>query len=308
MQRRRRLEETARSLASLKRRGRRHRRADRVGRRRRRGHQRTSRAALDGAAAGSRSRRNDARCSAASTIAANAIVTIHPAPAAPSRRTGPRCCSACTCSGRSAAASSARSSTISRATKPASRASRSRSPATTRFGLMSAEAGVHRLVRISPFDQAARRHTSFASVFVWPELPEDVDVEIDDKDLRIDTYPVERRRRPARQRHRLRRPHHAPADRHRRLVPERALAAQEPRRQAMKVLKSRLLRPEDEGAAGEARADRRREEGDRLRQPDPQLRAAAVPDDQGPPDEGCRSATSTACSTAISIRSSRRTF
>jgi peptide chain release factor 2 len=56
------------------------------------------------------------------------------------------------------------------------------------YGLMSAEAGVHRLVRISPFDQAARRHTSFASVFVWPELPEDVDVEIEDKDLRIDTY------------------------------------------------------------------------------------------------------------------------
>ena len=56
------------------------------------------------------------------------------------------------------------------------------------YGLMSAEAGVHRLVRISPFDQAARRHTSFASVYVWPELPEDVDIEIDDKDIRIDTY------------------------------------------------------------------------------------------------------------------------
>jgi peptide chain release factor 2 len=56
------------------------------------------------------------------------------------------------------------------------------------FGLMAAEAGVHRLVRISPFDQAARRHTSFASVFVWPELPEDVDIGIDEKDLRIDTY------------------------------------------------------------------------------------------------------------------------
>jgi len=56
------------------------------------------------------------------------------------------------------------------------------------YGLLLAEAGVHRLVRISPFDQAARRHTSFASLFVWPELPEDVDVEIDENDLRIDTY------------------------------------------------------------------------------------------------------------------------
>jgi peptide chain release factor 2 len=56
------------------------------------------------------------------------------------------------------------------------------------YGLLSAEAGVHRLVRISPFDQAARRHTSFASVFVWPELPDDADVEIEDKDIRIDTY------------------------------------------------------------------------------------------------------------------------
>ncbi|MCA1562970.1 MAG: peptide chain release factor 2 [Acidobacteria bacterium] len=56
------------------------------------------------------------------------------------------------------------------------------------YGMLLAEAGVHRLVRISPFDQASRRHTSFASVFVWPELPEDVEVEIDDKDLRVDTY------------------------------------------------------------------------------------------------------------------------
>ena len=56
------------------------------------------------------------------------------------------------------------------------------------FGLLSAEAGVHRLVRISPFDSAARRHTSFASVYVWPELPEDEDIVIEDKDIRIDTF------------------------------------------------------------------------------------------------------------------------
>lgn len=56
------------------------------------------------------------------------------------------------------------------------------------FGLMSAEAGVHRLVRISPFDQAARRHTSFASVYVWPEMDDDIQIDIPEKDLRIDTF------------------------------------------------------------------------------------------------------------------------
>jgi peptide chain release factor 2 len=56
------------------------------------------------------------------------------------------------------------------------------------YGLLSAEAGVHRLVRISPFDQAARRHTSFASLFVYPEIDENIEVEIQEKDLRVDTY------------------------------------------------------------------------------------------------------------------------
>jgi len=56
------------------------------------------------------------------------------------------------------------------------------------YGYLKAEAGVHRLVRISPFDSNKRRHTSFASVFVLPEVDENVDVEINMSDLRIDTY------------------------------------------------------------------------------------------------------------------------
>jgi peptide chain release factor 2 len=56
------------------------------------------------------------------------------------------------------------------------------------YGYMKAEMGVHRLVRISPFDAAQRRHTSFASVYVSPEIDEDIEIDIADKDLRIDTY------------------------------------------------------------------------------------------------------------------------
>lgn len=56
------------------------------------------------------------------------------------------------------------------------------------FGMAKAEAGVHRMVRISPFDSASRRHTSFASVFVYPAVEEDIEVEINPTDLRIDTY------------------------------------------------------------------------------------------------------------------------
>ena len=56
------------------------------------------------------------------------------------------------------------------------------------YGYLKAEVGIHRMVRISPFDAGARRHTSFASVFVYPEVSDDVVIEIDEKDLRIDTY------------------------------------------------------------------------------------------------------------------------
>lgn len=56
------------------------------------------------------------------------------------------------------------------------------------YGWLKTESGVHRLVRISPFDSNARRHTSFASVWVYPEIDESIDIVVEEKDLRIDTY------------------------------------------------------------------------------------------------------------------------
>jgi peptide chain release factor 2 len=56
------------------------------------------------------------------------------------------------------------------------------------YGYLKSEHGVHRLVRISPYDAAKRRHTSFASVYIYPDIDEDIEIEINDKDLRVDTY------------------------------------------------------------------------------------------------------------------------
>ena len=56
------------------------------------------------------------------------------------------------------------------------------------YGYLKSEHGVHRLVRISPFDAAKRRHTSFASVYIYPDIDEEIEIEINDKDLRVDTY------------------------------------------------------------------------------------------------------------------------
>jgi peptide chain release factor 2 len=56
------------------------------------------------------------------------------------------------------------------------------------YGYLRAEAGIHRLVRISPFDANARRHTSFASVFAYPDIEDEIEIEVDEADLRVDTY------------------------------------------------------------------------------------------------------------------------
>jgi peptide chain release factor 2 len=56
------------------------------------------------------------------------------------------------------------------------------------YGYLKSEHGVHRLVRISPFDAAKRRHTSFASVYIYPDIDEEIQIDINDKDLRVDTY------------------------------------------------------------------------------------------------------------------------
>ena len=97
------------------------------------------------------------------------------------------------------------------------------------YGNLKAESGVHRLVRISPYDANARRHTSFSSVWVYPEVDDDIDIQINEFGAQDRHLSRVRRRRAACQHDRQRGADHPLSDRHRRRLPERAIAAQEPR-------------------------------------------------------------------------------
>jgi peptide chain release factor 2 len=99
---------------------------------------------------------------------------------------------------------------------------------------------VHRLVRKSPFDSGNRRHTSFASVFVSPEIDDDISIEINPADLKHGCLPLQRRRRPARQQDRIGRTHHPYAPSGIVVACQNERSQHKNRATAMKMLKAKL--------------------------------------------------------------------
>ena len=112
----------------------------------------------------------------------DAIISLHAA-----RGLG-RDAVACTGAGRSSTASSSRSPSCRRATAPGLKTMRPSCAAPTPTGTLKAELGVHRLVRISPFDANKRRHTSFASVDVLPDIEDEIEIEVKDTDIELETF------------------------------------------------------------------------------------------------------------------------
>ena len=196
-----------------------------------------------------------------------------------------------------------------------SRRAKARAPASSRrpctikghnaYGWLKSENGVHRLVRISPFDANARRHTSFASVVVFPVVDDRIKIDINENDVRTDVM----RSGGAGGQHVNKTevggapdPH---PDQHRGEVPAGPLAAPQPRH-GLGHAARQAVRSGDEEARGQGGRRAGGQDRHRLGPPDPLLRLAALSDGEGPAHRRVDLQHRRACSTAISTSSCRR--
>jgi peptide chain release factor 2 len=117
----------------------------------------------------------------------NAILNFHPAPAAPSPGLGPDAYTACTCAGPSGTLHLQNHGLL-RRRRGRHQVRRRAHRGENAYGYLKSENGVHRLVRISPFDASGRRQTSFAALEVMPDIQDDGEIDIRPEDLKVDTY------------------------------------------------------------------------------------------------------------------------